>query len=224
MKKLLVLTALVATGGVCLAQEMNRDMGRDVGRVLSSTPVWQQVGVPQQVCTTEQVPVYQPRSGAGAVIGALAGGALANSASHGSGQAAATLLGMFGGAVIGDHLEGPSASTQLQNVQRCSTQTFFETRVVGYNVVYEFAGKQYSTQMSHDPGPSIALQLTPIGASTAPPPTTSWTPPMQAYTPPEQVIVMPPPVYYNPRPYPPVTLNLGFGYWGGYRSGHWHRR
>jgi uncharacterized protein YcfJ len=215
MKKLLLLTALVATGAACLAQDM--------GRVLSSTPVWQQVGIPRQVCTTEQVPVYQPRSGAGAVIGALAGGAVANAATHGSGQAAATLLGMFGGAVIGDQLEGPGASTQLQNVQRCSTQTFYETRAVSYNVVYEFAGKQYAAQMPHDPGPTIALQLTPIGAS-APPPPTNWAPAPQAYAPPEQVIVMPPPVYYSPPSYPPVSLNLGLGYWGGYRSGHWHRR
>jgi len=26
---------------------------------------------------------------------------------------------------------------------------------------------------------------------------------------------------YVPRYYPPVSLNLGFGYWGGGHHGHW---
>ncbi len=157
MKKLLLLSAAMLSCGLAAAQE--------VGRVISSTPIVQQVGQPRNVCTTEQVAVAQPKSGAGALMGAIAGGAMGNAVGAGAGRAAATMIGIMGGAIVGDNIEGaPMARTQ--NVQHCSTQTFFENRTVAYNVVYEYAGKQYSVQMPNDPGPTVQLQITPVGANT----------------------------------------------------------
>ena len=156
MKKLFLLAASLCTAALACAQDM--------GRVLSSTPVMQQVAVPRQACSTEQIEVQRPNSGAGAAIGAIAGGALGSASGHGPGRAAATVIGAIGGAVLGDRIEG-TPEPQFQNVQRCSMQTFFETRTVAYNVVYEYAGKQYSVQMPNDPGPHIALQIVPAGAS-----------------------------------------------------------
>jgi len=167
------------------------------------------------------VVVAQRKSGAGAALGAIAGGAIGNAATHGSGQAAATMLGIIGGAMVGDHIEGPN--TQLQNVQRCSTQTFYERRTVAYNVVYEYAGRQYTVQMPQDPGPTLQLQVTPVGSMPA---TANVTAQVENYdVEPAQVIVTQPayPVYYPQPYYPPVSLNLGLGYWGGY-YGHGHGR
>lgn len=141
------------SSGLCLAQDM--------GRVISSTPIIQQVGVPRKVCTTEQVAVQQPKSGAGALIGAIAGGAMGNAVGSGGGKAAATILGIVGGAVVGDRVEG-APETQVQNVQRCAMRTVFENRTVAYNVAYEYAGKHYSVQMPYDPGPAILLQISPV--------------------------------------------------------------
>lgn len=132
--------------------------------MISSTPVIQQVAVPRQVCTTEQIALQQPRSGAGAVMGAIAGGAVGNAIGHGSGRAAATVLGVLGGAALGDSIEG-SGGTQVQNVQRCTTQNVYENRAVAYNVVYEYAGRQYAVQLASDPGPTIQLQVTPVLAA-----------------------------------------------------------
>ncbi len=223
MKKLLLLAAALVSTGMVMAQ----DMGRDVGRVLSATPVMQQVGVPRQVCTTDQVEVQQPRSGAGAALGAIAGGALGNaSGGHGGGRAAATVIGAIGGAILGDRIEGPP-ETQLQNIQRCSVQTFYEMRATAYNVVYEFGGRQYSVQMPNDPGPTIALQVTPVGANTqmaTPNPQPMQQQPVYIQQQP-QVVVSQQYYPYYPRPYiAPLTIGLGFGYWGGYRPyghGHW---
>ena len=67
MKKMIVFSVLAAVGTLASAQ--------DRGRVLSSTPVVQQVGIPQQVCGNETVYSGNRTSGAGAVIGALVGGA-----------------------------------------------------------------------------------------------------------------------------------------------------
>ena len=155
MKKLFILSAALVTSGLSLAQT------QDMGHVLSATPILQQVGVPRQVCNTEQIAVQQPKSGGGAILGAIAGGAMGNAVGGGSGKAAATMLGLIGGAVVGNNLEGSPAS-QSQEVQRCTTQTFLETRTVAYQVASEFAGKHYTVQMPHDPGPTIRLQITPI--------------------------------------------------------------
>ena len=184
----------------------------DMGRVLSSTPVVQQVTVPRRLCTMEQVNVQGPNSGAGALIGAITGGALGNAAvGHGQGRAAATAIGMVGGALIGDRFEGP-APVRTENVQRCSVQNFSENRVVAYNVVYEFGGSQYSVQMPNDPGPTIAVQVSPAGSLQSPSSFVVQAPPAPPVT--SYVTVQAAPFFY-PSPLSP------FGYYG---HGHWHGR
>jgi uncharacterized protein YcfJ len=158
-KQLAMLSVALASTGFALAD--------DVGRVLSSQPILQQVAVPRQVCSTQQVEVQQQKSGAGAAMGAIAGGAIGNSVGRGSGNVAATMLGIVGGAVLGDRIEGAPPS-HLENVQHCSTQNFYESRTVGYNVTYEFGGHRYSVQMPNDPGRTIRVQVSPAGAQVQP--------------------------------------------------------
>lgn len=238
MKKIILLTVLAATAGLSAAQDM--------GKVLSSTAIITQVGVPRQVCTTQSVPVQSQKSGAGAVMGALAGGAIGNSVGGGDGRAIATMIGLVGGALLGDKIEG-SPAPQTQNVQNCTTQTFYENRTTGYNVVYEYAGKQYQVQMPNDPGPFVRLQIAPV---VTPPPApisgnTTYVQPefaqpvqnvvtQQVFTQPVLVAAAPVayvayPGYYTRPYYPPVGVNLNFGWsnssngYGGH-SGHRHWR
>ena len=161
----MVAAAVALSAGAALAPAMPSvpvaPAAQDSARVLSSTPVIQQVAVPRQVCTTQQVVVPGQRSGAGAAMGAIAGGAIGNSIGEGGGRAAATLLGLVGGAMLGDRIEGPGASS-VQNVQQCTTQTFYENRTIGYNVIYEYAGRQYQVQLPQDPGPTVRIQITPV--------------------------------------------------------------
>ncbi len=217
MKKVALPLLLVLGSGLSVAQE--------VGRVISSTPVIQQIGVPRQVCTTQQVTSPGAKSGAGAAMGAIAGGAIGNNIGDGAGRAVATMLGLVGGAILGDRIEGAPAA-QVQNVQSCSTQTFYENRTVSYNVVYEFNGKQYTVSMPQDPGPFVKLQVTPISAATTvPAPTATYVQPAVIA---QEVIVVERPSYvvaqrnHYARPYyPPVGINLQWGYplEGGPR--HW---
>jgi len=151
-RHLWIMTATLASCGLIQAQE--------VGRVLVTQPVVRQVPVPRQVCSTQQVDVQPQKSGAGALMGAIAGGAIGNQVGNGAGNAVATMAGIVGGAILGDHIEG-APPAQAQTVQSCTTQNFMETRTVGYNVTYEFAGRQYNVRMAQDPGPSIQLQITP---------------------------------------------------------------
>jgi uncharacterized protein YcfJ len=213
VKTILLPTLLAMVSGVCAAQE--------VGWVLSATHMVQQVGVPRQVCTTQQVWNQAPKSGAGAAMGAIAGGALGNAVGQGGGRAAATMLGMFGGAILGDRVEG-NGPTQIQNVQNCTTQNFYENRNVGYNVMYDYAGKQYAVQMPNDPGPTVQLQITPVGANAPQASANSYAQPpavQEFYT--EQVYVAPQPRYATRPYYPPVGINLDFGYYRGGHRGHW---
>lgn len=210
------LALLLFTAGFAQAQE--------VGNVISRTAVYQQVAVPRQVCSQTPVAMQNPSSGAGALMGAIAGGVVGSQIGGGTGQALATMAGVIGGAMMGDRMENPGS--QIQNQTTCTTQGVYENRLVGYNVVYEYAGKQYSVQLPQDPGPTIQLQVTPVGLSQpdqepripplgmAPQPTTVITQP--------SVVYVPTPVY---RPWPPVhtsvNLGWGWGYGGGHRRGHW---
>jgi uncharacterized protein YcfJ len=233
MKKTILFTSigmLSALSSVAGAQE--------IGRVLSSTPVIQQVAVPRQVCSNQPMVVQQPNSGAGTVIGGLAGGAIGNQIGHGDGRAAATILGVVGGALLGNRIESNNNAAQVQNFQNCTTQTSYENRTVGYNVAYEYGGRQYNVQMPNDPGPTIRVQVTPMGAAAgnmaenyAPSeaPGVIVAPPVGQ--PIAQIVAVPqgvyPAVYPAPYPayygspyyYPPIGLSLGFGFSSGRH--HW---
>lgn len=248
MKKLFALSALAATSLVGLDASATDILAR----VISSTPQVQQVAVPRQVCNNQQVITESPKSGGGALLGAIAGGAAGNAIGNGGGRALATMIGVFGGAIVGDRIEGPGAQ-QVQNVQQCSTQTFYENRTSQFNVVYEYQGQQYTTQMASDPGQFVRLQVTPVGALNAAPqpgfqqPSFQGTQPQtylqpapaqpnyiqpqpQAYAQPEVSTIVyqqaPQVIYAQPyyqRPYyAPIGLSLNLGYSRGFGYGHGH--
>ena len=157
-----VMTGLLALAGTGLAQAQDEQ-----GRVISAIPVVQQVAMPRQVCSDQTVTVPGQKSGAGALIGGIAGGAMGNAIGNGSGRALATVIGLMGGAIMGDRIEG-GTQPQTRTVQQCGTQTFYENRTVAYDVTYEYAGRQYRTQMPQDPGRFVRLSVTPV--DNAPPP------------------------------------------------------
>jgi len=64
-----------------------------------------------------------------------------------------------------------------------------------FNVVYEYAGKQYTVQMPHDPGAYVTLQINPTFSASTPAPPLPPTPPYY---------------YGNPLPF---TFNFGLGYY-----------
>jgi uncharacterized protein YcfJ len=158
-----VMTGLLALAGSGLAHAQDEQ-----GRVISSTPVIQQVAVPREVCSDQQVTYQGQKSGAGALIGGIAGGAMGNAIGDGGGRAAATVIGLIGGAMLGNRIEGPS-QPYTETYRQCGTQTFYENRTVAFDVVYEYAGRQYRTQMPQDPGRFVRLNVTPADAMPPPP-------------------------------------------------------
>ncbi len=212
--------ALAATG----ASAQTYPPGPEMGRVISSTPVVQQVAVPRQVCGTQQVITQAPPSGAGAVIGAIAGGVVGNAIGHGGGRAAATALGLVGGAALGNSVEANGTPAYAQNVQNCYTQNDYESRTVAYNVTYEYAGRQYTTQTANPPGRFVPVQVGAVGDQPPPPayaPQAAYDAPpvpgtvVQTYAAPPVVYA---PSYYAPGYVAPVGVSIGLGYYGGHRG------
>ena len=206
--------ALAAGAALLTLQAQAQPQGREMGRVLSVTPVSQQVAVPQQVCNNETV--YsggrQP-SGAGAVLGAVAGGLVGNAIGGGSGRALATAAGVVGGAMLGNQVE--AGSPGYQNVQRCTTQTRYDNQFLGYDVVYEYGGRQYTTRTQSDPG-----QWIPVTVQPAVPPAPSYAPGYGYYEAPQPaVVVTETPVYTTPV-YPAPAIGATIEYRGG---GDWDR-
>lgn len=149
---------------MAMAAAASAAMGQEVAQVLSAVPVVQQVAVPQQVCRIEQQTVRPENTGAGALFGTVAGGVAGNAFGSGEGRALATLLGVVLGALWGDRIEGQPAA-QVQQVRHCTLQSVVHPQVVGYDVRYEYAGRQYRVQLPQDPGPTLAVQVTPVGGA-----------------------------------------------------------
>jgi hypothetical protein len=176
--------------------------------------------VPRQVCQDQAVSVPGQKSGAGAVIGGIAGGAMGNAIGNGGGRALATVIGVVGGAMVGDRIEGGSAPTS--RVERhCSTQNVHENRTVAYQVVYEYAGRQYSTQMPQDPGRYVRLSVTPVGALPPPPVQHGYHPQPQVHylpaAPVTRVVVGN--LYYPSHPVAPQVIYVDGR--SGPPPGHW---
>ncbi len=179
----------------------------EYANVISSTPVTAQVAVPQQVCNNEQQLVRPQTSGGGAVLGAIVGGVLGNTIGHGMGRAAATGVGVVAGSVIGNNIEANGTPPGEVTVQRCQPTASYESRTIGYDVVYEYAGRRYSTRLASDPGPTLAVNVHPAGVAAAPPPP----PPAYAYA-------VPPAPVYAPAPAVVVTPYVGWGW----RHRYWY--
>jgi uncharacterized protein YcfJ len=143
---------------------------QDFGRVVQVQPRVEQVRQPRQECRTEyvQAPVQQypqQRSAGGSIIGGIAGAIIGNQVGGGSGRVAATAAGAIAGAVVGDRVDNDGRALnqpqqlQEQAVRQCRTVESVESRTVGYDVTYDYRGRNYTTVMARDPGQRVRLRV-----------------------------------------------------------------
>jgi uncharacterized protein YcfJ len=235
--------AVAAVFGSVFSVPMAR--AAELATVVSSTPVTVSVPVSRQVCSDGSQLVRTAPSGAGAVIGAIAGGVLGNSVGGGFGRAAATGVGAVAGAAIGNQVEANGTPTAEVPVRRCQTATSYENRVVGYDVMYDYAGQRYSTRMNRDPGKQMAVNVQPADAGAANLPAPVYNDPAATQQQPTYQPVPPPTTYYQPLPQtvyydapypyyapyyspyyaaPAIGLGIGLGFGFGFHGGghrHW---
>ena len=216
--------------------------------VVSATPVTVAVATPRQLCRNEAQIVQPGPSGAGAVIGAIAGAVLGHNLGAGFGRAAATGLGVVAGAAIGDQIESSNTPPAEVAVRRCQTVSRVESRVVGYDVMYDFGGQRYSTRMARDPGARMAVEVRPAEAGNdrlpVPLAARADADPQWSQAAPVPALRADPPAAYPPAIYPPAIyppaaesepydlavsptfylspfIGFGMGYIGGYYGGYY---
>ncbi len=157
--------ALMTLSTAALAD--HQDYFNDRARVLSSTPIYQQVNEPRRECWTETVDGgyrNEPRSYGGALIGGVVGGLLGNTVGRGNGRTAAAAVGAVTGALVGDNISnngrrGDDGYYQPRQVERCQTRDNYRQVVSGYNVVYSYRGRNMSTTLPYNPGRFIDVNV-----------------------------------------------------------------
>lgn len=163
-----LLAALLAVSGAAQAGHGRGDGDGFTARakVLASTPVYDTINEPRRECWTETVG-YDTRSvrdgsnTGGAVLGAIAGGLLGATAGKGNGKVAAAAVGAATGAVVGDRWNdrGGSYAHEERPVERCRVTDNYRRDIVGYDIVYRYNGRDYTTRLPHDPGKWLDLDV-----------------------------------------------------------------
>ncbi|MDB5935827.1 MAG: hypothetical protein JWQ01_3171 [Massilia sp.] len=159
---------IAAALGLCALPMVQAVEFEDFGRVVRVQPRVEQVRQPRQECRTEyvQAPVQQQqqRSAGGSIVGGLAGALLGNQIGGGTGRTTATAVGAIAGAVIGDRVDNDGRAVQPQQVQeqavrQCRTVESYESRTNGFDVTYDYRGRNYTTVLARDPGERIRLRV-----------------------------------------------------------------
>lgn len=156
-----VIVSALCFGALPFAQAADFE---DFGRVVRVTPQVEQINSPRQECRDQTVNVQQPteRSAGGSIIGGIAGALLGSQVGGGNGRIAAAAGGAIAGAVVGDRVDNqnnPGSTVTQQNVRQCRTVDHYETRTTGYQVVYDYKGRNYTSNMSYDPGDRVRLRV-----------------------------------------------------------------
>lgn len=226
-------TWAIAAGFACSSA-----VAQERARVLSTVPVVQQVGVPQQFCEDAQVYSGQRTNGTGAIIGAVIGGvagnALGNSGGHrphgyghrgyyqGPSRGATTVVGALAGGLIGNVIESSHAQPSYETVRKCTNETVYENRTVAYDVTYEYAGRRYSTRLDHNPGAWMPVDVQPQGNySSSYGSRTGFVGPSGSYQSATTGVVVTESITYT-QPSPPIVVGVDMG---GYPAPppQWHR-
>lgn len=126
-------------------------------RVVSAVPI-REAGGTREECWTEGTGGRGGDRVAGAVIGGIAGGLIGHQIGSGSGNTAATIAGTIGGAAVGNEVARRNDRGEV--VERCRTVAAYDERVVGYDVVYRFQGREFATRLPYDPGRNLPVQVT----------------------------------------------------------------
>lgn len=136
----------------------------DTARVVSSTPVYEEFNSPRRECWTERTGYRyerEDRSYGGAILGAIVGGVVGNQFGKGSGNKAATAAGAAIGAIAGDNIDNDDRRGYRRPVEeeRCRSVDNWSRRVTGYDVVYRYHGREYSTFLPYEPGDTLKVRV-----------------------------------------------------------------
>ena len=145
-------------------RDRDRDFRRDRGefaRVIESRPLYDNVAARHE-CWNPRAGHFEEvrgenktRIGKGAAIGALAGGVLGHQVDSGGGTAAGAILG----GILGHQIERRNDRDDQPDLDRsrCRYLSAGNNQLEGYDVRYEYGGREYVTRLANDPGRRLRL-------------------------------------------------------------------
>ncbi len=161
MKRLALIPLLAAAAVSAHAQTY-----LDNARVSSVEPQYENVRVPRQECSSQWIsePRHRgERDYGGAVLGGIVGGLIGNQVGGGHGREAATAVGAVVGAFTGNNLAYRDRWQQPAPMQRevttCRDVEDVQSRLVGYQVSYDYNGQQFTTLMQEKPGRFVSVRV-----------------------------------------------------------------
>lgn len=206
---------IIFLAAIGLATACGTALATEYGIVVSSTPVTVQVTVPREQCVDEQGYVQAPTSGGGAVVGGVLGGLAGHAIGAGAGRALATGIGVVAGAIAGNQVEAATTAPLPVTTSNCTYGLARETRIIGYDVVYDFNGQRRTARLARDPGDRVALDVTAVAESQPNADVRPQTRIVQADSYPVPYPPAYPPAPYGAYPYgPPVYGDGPYGYAG----------
>jgi len=151
----------------------------DTAEVISSVPVYGPVNAgsinagpvnaPRQQCWTETVTTYQeaPRSYGGTLLGTITGGLIGSTIGSGNGRVAAAAAGAAIGALVGNHADERNNYPVAvpQQVQRCQVADNHRQGITGYQVTYNYNGRNSTVILPYDPGPRVNVGISVTGSA-----------------------------------------------------------
>lgn len=159
--------ALLLAGGCLILNGCNQAADANAvqyARVTNVDPITKTTSVPRQECNDVMVKHKgDPKDKheiVGTAIGAVVGGVAGNQVGGGNGKKLATVAGAVAGGYAGKKIEEAHHKPQITtNVEhRCKTVNDKHTRVVAYDVTYEYNGATRHTRMQQKPGDKIAVK------------------------------------------------------------------
>jgi uncharacterized protein YcfJ len=161
------LTAIIAAPSVA-------DSYVDYARVTHVSPIYETISVrePHRECHLEERAVRhykQSSSATPTIVGALIGGAIGNKLGHNKSN---KRVGAVAGAILGGSIASDlnrnnrhhEHRTRTEKVCHTSYTTRHDKQITGYDVNYQYRGREYSTIMSSHPDKRIqvAVDVSPI--------------------------------------------------------------
>lgn len=146
-------------------QRNSRNYSGDSARVIDSRPVYGATGSRQE-CWNARAGHYEElrapektNVGKGAAIGAVTGGVLGHQVGSGSGNTAATVGGALLGGLLGHQVEKRNDRDDQPDLDRsrCRYIAAGGDQLEGYDVRYEYRGREYVTRLAQDPGRRLEL-------------------------------------------------------------------
>jgi uncharacterized protein YcfJ len=151
----------------------------DRARVLSVRALHERIPVSREECWNDRVRGYEERRltrtdtgsaiGPGTVLGAVVGGVIGHQFGNSSGgRDRGTAAGAIVGGLVGNQIERDGSGPRVtevervpveRNVERCRVVNEVREATLGYDVQYEYAGRQFTTRLPHDPGRDLRVRV-----------------------------------------------------------------